>query len=304
MRDLPHRLFKESGRLVLFDENATPAEKLRLLLDVELDDVISFPGWTWGDITEVLYALKQHGIAIYNTLGFACPMHFPEGITATMVGSAVGASQLASTTREPLAVFVDGDAGTAGAQACYQPSQSDPHILHLPEPAPVGKLGFVRRKGRRSPVDQHSYRGPATLPGTINTSQATRLGRRPEPIVAPGGTARAGTHCDCRRQPWQPTARCDQVPSRQPLTAPATRRFPELPRAGGNPTDIRTRMAAEAGHPAPLLDLTKQGYGRRPTAETAPGSRPAAHSSQSTAPRSHREPPGPPTAAAQRPPAN
>jgi hypothetical protein len=58
-------------------------------------------------------------------------------------------------------------------------------------------LGFVRRKRRRGPGDQHCIRGPATLPGTANNTQAPGgpgLGRRPEPIAAPGGTARAGTH--------------------------------------------------------------------------------------------------------------
>jgi predicted O-linked N-acetylglucosamine transferase (SPINDLY family) len=51
-------------------------------------------------------------------------MHFPQAITATLVGSAVGPLQRASTTREALAVFDDGHS----IGACYQPAQSHPFL--------------------------------------------------------------------------------------------------------------------------------------------------------------------------------
>jgi hypothetical protein len=121
-----HDRFKISGRLVLFDaaNAATPADKLRLLLAADPDCVFSFPGWTWNDNAELLWVLKQHGKLIFNTVGFAGLMHFPQAITATLVGSAVGPLQRASTTREALAVFDDGHS----IGACYQPAQSHPFL--------------------------------------------------------------------------------------------------------------------------------------------------------------------------------
>ena len=108
------------GRVILFDEKTTPEQKVQLILNFDPDDVISFPGWTWGDMTPVLYVLKQHGIGVFNTLGYAGVMHFWETFTATIVGNAVGASQIASTMREALAVFA--------GNGCYQPPQSHPYL--------------------------------------------------------------------------------------------------------------------------------------------------------------------------------
>jgi hypothetical protein len=108
------------GRLILFGEKTTPEQKVELLLNFDPDDVISFPGWTWGDMAQVLYVLKQHGKGVFNTLGYAGVMHFSEGFTATVAGKAVGASQIASTTREALAVFAD--------NGCYQLPQSHPYL--------------------------------------------------------------------------------------------------------------------------------------------------------------------------------
>ena len=95
MRDL-YDLFSSRSRLLLFESNTEPAVKLRSLLDVKLDAVFSFPGWTWGDMADVLYALAQHNILIFNTIGFAGLMHFLEAITATLVGPAIGDSQMKS----------------------------------------------------------------------------------------------------------------------------------------------------------------------------------------------------------------
>ena len=47
-------------------------------------------------------------------------MHFPEAITATIVGRAIGDSQVKSQTREALAIF--------GDHASYQPPQSHPYL--------------------------------------------------------------------------------------------------------------------------------------------------------------------------------
>ncbi len=121
-----HDWFKISCRLVLFDAAnvATPADKLQLLLATDPDCVLSFPGWTWNDNAELLWVLKQHGKLIITTIGFAGLMHFPQAITVRIVGSAVGALQRASTTREALAVFDDG----RSIGACYQPPQSHPFL--------------------------------------------------------------------------------------------------------------------------------------------------------------------------------
>ena len=120
-----HDRFLGTGRLVLYRKDATPAEQLKLLLGIDPDAVFSFPGWTWRDGAEILYVLKKHGVVTLNTLGFAGIMHFPEGITATLVGSALAASQVASisakTPREALARF-------SGNGACYQPAQSHPFL--------------------------------------------------------------------------------------------------------------------------------------------------------------------------------
>jgi len=110
--------FKNRDRVLWFKSEATPAEKLRLLFDNGLDAVISFPGWTWGDNAELLYVLSKHGKIILNTVGYPGPMHFPEAITATLVGPAIGASQVESSTREAIAIFSD--------RASYQPPQSHP----------------------------------------------------------------------------------------------------------------------------------------------------------------------------------
>ena len=119
-----HAYFKQRDRLLLFKPDFKPVKKLELLLGVGLDAVISFPGWTWGDIADVLYALSQHGKLIFNTLGYAGPMHFPEAITATLVGGAVGKSQMQSSSREAFALYDYGD--------CYQPPQSHPYLMQVP----------------------------------------------------------------------------------------------------------------------------------------------------------------------------
>ena len=111
-----HDDFKDRGRLLLFNGDAKPIDKLLLFLSVGPHAVLSFPGWTCGDLAEVLYALNQLNVKIFNTLGYAGPMHFPEGITCTIVGPAVGRVQKGSKTREPLAIF--------GDRESYQPPQS------------------------------------------------------------------------------------------------------------------------------------------------------------------------------------
>ena len=111
-----HDDFKDRGRLLLFNGDAKPIDKLLLFLSVGPHAVLSFPGWTCGDLAEVLYALNQLNVKIFNTLGYAGPMHFPEGITCTIVGPAVGRVQKSSQTREPLAIF--------GDRESYQPPQS------------------------------------------------------------------------------------------------------------------------------------------------------------------------------------
>ena len=123
VRDL-HDLFRNRNRLLLFDPDAEPAVKLQLLLEVQLDAVFSFPGWTWGDMADILYALANHNKLIFNTIGFAGLMHFPEAITATLVGPAIGYSQMKSSKREPVAKYALGDT--------YQPSQSHPHLNQQP----------------------------------------------------------------------------------------------------------------------------------------------------------------------------
>jgi serine/threonine protein kinase len=109
--------FQARNRLVVL-EGKDDREVLEEFCKSLPDAVFSFPGWTHGDRAAVLSALSGLDVFIFNTLGYAGPMHMKGFVT--LAGVAMGKSQLESTTRERLALFGPGDT--------YQPPQSHPYL--------------------------------------------------------------------------------------------------------------------------------------------------------------------------------